>query len=285
MLRPGDKVGIVGCSDGRPEKERPLMRRLMETLRAMDLEPVCSPYLYAREGKPFSATPCQRARALTELLTDDTIAAVFDVSGGDGANGLLEYLDFERLAAHRKPFWGYSDLTALLNPLWERSGMACGLYQIKHIVLDPTGTQLQNFRDTVLCGGRSLCEIQWQFLQGSAMEGVMLGGNIRCLLKLAGTLWFPDLTGKLLFLESLSGGPARIEAYFRQLRQMGAFDRIAGLLLGTFTELDRMDSQYAQRLAVEVVDNPRLPMARTTQVGHGLDAQCLRLGETYHLRK
>ena len=285
MLHSGDKVGIAGCSDGRPEKEWPLIGRLMETLRTLGLEPVCSPCLYAREGTPFSAPPQQRAKALTDLLTDDTVAAVFDVSGGDGANGLLEYLDFDRLAAHPKSFWGYSDLTALLNPLRERSGMGTGLYQIKNIVLDPTGTQLQNFRDTVLCGGNSLYDIQWQFLQRDAMEGVVLGGNLRCLLKLAGTPWFPDLTGKLLFLESLGGGPARIEAYFRQLRQMGVFDRIAGLLLGTFTELDRTDCQYAQRLAAEVVDNPRLPMARTTQVGHGIDARCLRLGETYQLRK
>ena len=283
MLHPGEKVGIVGCSGGRAERERSLLAMLGDRLGAMGLEPVWSPYLYAQDGTPCSAPPRQRAEALTELLEDDAIAAVFDVSGGDGANGLLEYLDFDRLAAHPKPFWGYSDLTALLNPLWERSGMACGLYQIKNLVLDLTGNQLRNFRDTVLDGGSSLYDIPWRFLQGSAMEGVVLGGNLRCLLKLAGTPWFPDLTGKLLFLESLGGGPARIEAYFRQLRQMGVLDRIAGLLLGTFTELDRLDPAWAERLALEAANNPHLPVARTDRVGHGNDARCLRLGQQYRI--
>ena len=71
------------------------------------------------------------------------------------------------------------------------------------------------------------------------MEGILLGGNLRCFLKLAGTPYFPDLDGKLLFLESLGGGPELIASLLAQLSQLGVFQKIAGLLLGTFTELSK----------------------------------------------
>ena len=41
-----------------------------------------------------------------------------------------------------------------------------------------------------------------KFLQGSKMQGIVVGGNIRCLLKLAGTEYWPDMNGKILLLES-----------------------------------------------------------------------------------
>ena len=73
-----------------------------------------------------------------------------------------------------------------------------------------------------------------------------MGGNIRCFLKLAGTPYMPDTRGKILFLESNGGDRHRTAAAFSQLRQMGVFDEIAGLLLGTFTALDR-DLRYPHR--------------------------------------
>ena len=36
------------------------------------------------------------------------------------ANTALPYIDWETVAAHPKPFWGYSDLTALLNASMRR---------------------------------------------------------------------------------------------------------------------------------------------------------------------
>lgn len=286
MLHAGDTVALVGCSDGRPEQERPLLEALTTALEFMDFRVVSSPYLYAKDGTPFSAPPRQRAEALSALFADPSVAAIFDVSGGDGAGGLLEYLDFPALARTPKPFFGYSDLTALMNPLWEKSGIPCYLYQVKNILREESGAQMNAFLDTVPGDGSSLFDIPWRFIRGDTMEGTVLGGNIRCLLKLAGTPYFPDLRGKLLFLESRSGGAARTEAYFRQLRQMGVLKQISGLLLGNFTELDRAGTAPGvEELALDIADRPDLPVARTDRVGHGPDSLCLPLGTYCRISK
>lgn len=67
------------------------------------------------------------------------------------------------------------------------------------------------------------------------MEGVVIGGNIRCFLKLAGTEYMPDFTDKILLLERYGGTVAQIETYMWQLKQLGAFDKIRVVLLGIFT--------------------------------------------------
>ena len=71
------------------------------------------------------------------------------------------------------------------------------------------------------------------------MSGPLIGGNIRCFLKLAGTEYFPDLTGKLLLLEACGGGEPQLLTYLSHLEQLGAFRKVSGILLGTFTKLDR----------------------------------------------
>lgn len=52
-----------------------------------------------------------------------------------------------------------------------------------------------------------------RFVRGNSMSGTVLGGNIRCFMKLNGTPYFPDLTGKILVLESLEGTEGLITSF------------------------------------------------------------------------
>ena len=111
------------------------------------------------------------------------------------------------------------------------------------------------------------------------MQGIVVGGNIRCFLKLAGTEYMPDLEGKILLLESQSGSVSRIESFLCQLQQIGAFEKVAGVLLGTFTQLEQeTGAQTAGRL-VKKIAGKSLPVAVTADIGHGTDAKAVVIGE------
>ena len=58
---------------------------------------------------------------------DREIQMIFDISGGDIANEILPYLDFEVIAENPKPFWGYSDLTTIMNAIYAKpvSDLCC----------------------------------------------------------------------------------------------------------------------------------------------------------------
>ena len=64
------------------------------------------------------ASPEERARDLNTAFADPDIHAVLAVIGGSDQLTVLAHLDAELIAAHPKPFVGYSDNTNLLNYLW-----------------------------------------------------------------------------------------------------------------------------------------------------------------------
>ena len=112
------------------------------------------------------------------------------------------------------------------------------------------------------------------------MEGVVVGGNIRCLLKLAGTEYMPDFQDKILFLESLGGDVGKMTTYLTQYKQLGVFKKVKGILLGSFTEMER--EKYTPdiiELITSIIDDPNLPIAKTNQIGHGQDSKCIVIGE------
>ncbi|MFQ9435750.1 MAG: hypothetical protein ACLR1R_05035 [Ruminococcus callidus] len=122
----------------------------------------------------------------------------------------------------------------------------------------------------------ALFRFHYAFLQGSSLSGRVCGGNIRCTLKLTGTPWQPDPTGRVLFLESYSGSFARMETMLHQYRQMEMFSRCSGVLLGNFSELaEKQQLPTLYRLVQDIIDDPALPIAVTTELGHQPEAHCL----------
>lgn len=283
QLEAGSRVGIVCCSNGQKESGRAALERLGDILRALGLEPVYSDYIFEREDV-FSGSARERAGALMDLYRCPDIQAIFDISGGDIANEILQELDYSVIAISGKQFWGYSDLTTVLNAIYTKTGNSGVLYQIRNLLYDHGAKQLQNFRETVRDGKDSLHSLSVCFVQGDSMEGIVVGGNVRCLLKLAGTPYFPDLAGKILLLEAYSGLPAQLAAYFSQLKQMNAFERVSGVLLGTFTQWEEQLPMRVEDFILRYVGTD-IPVARTGDIGHGTDAKAIEIGGMLRLAK
>ena len=278
MLNFGDKVGIVCCSNGQKTTYVDKIKYLEQTLKDIGLQPVFSDYIYENEDV-FSGTALERAEALMNFYKDDEIKAIFDISGGDVANGILPYLDYEIIANSSKMLWGYSDLTTVINAIYAKTGKPSVLYQIRNMIYHHREQQVTDFQNTVMKNGSDLFQLNYKFIQQSSMQGVVVGGNIRCFLKLAGTEYMPDLEGKILLLESYSGMVAKMETYLCQLQQMGAFDKVAGILLGTFTEMEEENCLPTVEMLVKKIVGEDLPIAVTREIGHGTDSKAIVIGQ------
>lgn len=278
MLSYGDKIGIVCCSNGQKVTYKDKLQRLEETLKDMGLQPLFSDYIYEKEG-PFSGTAKERAEALMDFYRDEEIKGIFDISGGDLANGVLPYLDYEVIASSSKLFWGYSDLTTIINAIYHKTGRPSVLYQIRNLIYDHKEEQIADFKNTVLENGAVLFRPEYKFIQKNRMQGILVGGNIRCFLKLAGTEYMPDLQGKILLLEGLSGTVDKMETYLCQLQQLGAFEKVTGILLGTFTEMEREHCIPTIETLVKAKAGKDLPIAVTKKIGHGTDSKGIVIGQ------
>lgn len=298
MIKAGSKIGIVCCSDGQKREYAEKIRHLEAVLKSIGLQPVFSDHIYvSKEG--ISSTAQERAAALMNFYRNDEIKGIFDISGGDLANGILPYLDYDVIADSDKIFWGYSDLTTVINAIYARTGEASVLYQIRNLIYDHREQQIADFRDSVIDGGEELFRIEKHFLTADTqaecevtdkvetagnqrqLHGIVVGGNIRCFLKLAGTEYMPDLTDKILLLESYSGTAARMETYLCQLEQLGAFRKAAGILLGTFIEMQERRCEPSIGTLVRRHAGVDMPIAVTGQVGHGTDAKGIWIGKEF----
>ena len=273
------KAAIVACSNAKQPKDRQQIDDLAAYLQSIGIEPELSDCIYSNDGV-FSGTPRERAAQLMKMYRDPEIEEIYDISGGDVANQILDELDYESIAASKATFWGYSDLTTVLNSIYTMTGKESVLYQVRNTVRgNNTALQRERFRERT-----ELFTPAFKFVQNSAMKGVVVGGNIRCFLKLAGTRYFPDLQGKVLLLESLGGEVPQMATYLAQLKQLGAFDKVNGVLLGTFTTMERNQCTPDIVSLVKEVCGPALPIATTLEIGHGDDSKAIIIGREIELR-
>ncbi|WP_440896457.1 S66 peptidase family protein [Amphibacillus sp. Q70] len=281
MLGKGDQIGLIACSDGRSLDQVEKIKAVKQVFASWGLKAKEAQTIYQQEGCFWSGKPEKRARELMKLYLNPEIKAIFDLSGGDSANQVLPYLDFEKIEQCSKPFLGYSDLTVVLNSLFSQANHPSYHYQIIHLVgEDYLKQQEQLYR--VLFDQAPPISFDYYWLYGKEMSGTMIGGNIRCLLKLAGTNYLPNPSGKILFLESRSGLANRIATFFAQLDQIGYFEKISGILLGEFSELEQKEGLVS---LIELIhpyqERYQFPVAKTDQVGHSVDSHILRLGVPY----
>ena len=282
MLDINNKVALVVCSNGKAQEDKIKLDKLEEALKSLGLVPIYSNYLYKDEfGRSASAKV--RAQEVMKFFSDESIKAIFDISGGDLSNEILDYLDYDIIKKNIKPFFGYSDLSVVLNAITAKTGEPTYLYQVLNII---SNKDIRNrFEKTVLYNEPDLVNISWEFFQGEEISGIVAGGNIRCFLKLAGTQYFPDLENRVLFLEGLGTTVESLITHLTQLKQMGAFDKIAGLLLGTFTNLEKTyDKYYIYRIVQDFIAKD-LPVAKTSEVGHDTNSKMITIGGRMNIKK
>ncbi|MBY7008045.1 LD-carboxypeptidase [Clostridium botulinum] len=284
LLNKGDKVGIIACSNGVDKSMELKMNELKRTLNFIGLNVIFSNTIY-KKYSVFNGSGKERANELMKLFEDRSIKAIFDISGGDLANGILEYLDFYIIRKNSKLFFGYSDLSVVINALYAKNNIQMYLYQIRNLIGDNSEIQIKNFIETFMEDKKSLFDFKYEWIQGKSIEGIVVGGNIRCFLKLAGTEYIPKFKDKILLLESLSGDVAKMATYLTHYKQLGVFKEIKGIILGNFTEME--NNQYSPsiiELVKDIVSDENMPIVKTSEIGHGPDSKCIIIGENIELK-
>ena len=282
MLEINNKVALVVCSNGKAREDKVKLDNLEKTLLDLGLVPVYSNYLY-KDKFGRSANAKIRSEELMRFFTDKSIKAIFDISGGDLSNEILDYLDYDIIKKNIKPFFGYSDLSVVLNAITAKTGEPTYLYQVLNIIGNENIRD--SFKKTVMCNEPDLTNISWEFFQGEEISGIVAGGNIRCFLKLAGTQYFPDLKNRVLFLEGLGTTVESLITHLTQLKQMGVFDKISGLLLGTFTNIEKIYNKNDIYSIVKDFIDKDLPVAKTSEVGHDINSKMITIGGRINIKK
>jgi len=267
-------VGIVACSDAQKPEWKEQNQTLIHFLEKAGNKVFVSNCIYEKMGA-LSGTGKERASELMKFFSNHDIEDIYDISGGDMANEVLDALDFEQIKNSNATFWGYSDLTTVINAIYSQTGKSSVLYQIKNLVYgDYQDMQRQRFINK-----SDLFNPSFRFIQGNSIRGVVVGGNIRCFLKLAGTKYFPDVTNKILLIESLGGKVPQMISYLSQLKSCGVFDKIKGILLGTFSEMEANNCEPDMISLVRLFAGNDMQIAQTKEIGHDNNSKAIWIGK------
>ena len=247
-LAPGCRVALVAPSAALLERDD--LRRAEALCRALGFEPVLGAHAGARHGY-FAGTDAERLADLTGALRDPSIDAVWCIRGGVGLTRILDDIDFEALARRPRAVIGFSDVTALLAGVRGVSGVIAFHAPMARAPMpefsrvhflrvlagaEPAGrlTALPQPSDVLLPVENRVVAIR-----GGQAEGPLVGGNLTLLQHLVATRYFPELEGALLFLEDVGEALYRVDRMLAQLRTIGALARVAGVIVGRFTEMRR----------------------------------------------
>jgi muramoyltetrapeptide carboxypeptidase len=265
--------------------------RADELCRALGWEPVPGRHLRERAGY-LAGTDDARLADLNAALGDDRIDGVWCIRGGYGMTRILDAVDLEAVRRRPKPIIGYSDITALLNGVTTAAGVvtfhgptaraAMPAFSRRHferalVTPAPAGRLERLPVAEMLAPGENRIV---PLLPGVA-EGPLFGGNLTLLQCLIGTRFFPDLDGAILFLEDVGEPLYRVDRTLAHLRAVGALARLAGVVVGRFTEMKREmgDGVFGfDEVLLQYFGPLGVPVAYGFPVGHIPDQWTLPLG-------
>lgn len=239
-LRRGDVIGLVAPAS--PPARHDIVERSVRYLEGLGYRVHVADHLESSHG--FSAgTDEQRASDVNALFADRRVAALFAIRGGNGCCRLLKRLDYAVIRRHPKIFVGYSDLTFLQLALWRKTGLITFSGPMPGVEFwsNPDPFTEEAFWD-LLTSRRSRRTLPQpenptpRTLRSGTTEGRLLGGCFSLVVSLLGTPFQPDFRESLLFVEDVREELHRIHRMFSHLDNAGILDRLAGVLVGQFTQ-------------------------------------------------
>jgi muramoyltetrapeptide carboxypeptidase len=221
-----------------------------------------------------------RAADIHAMFVRDDVDAVLCARGGSGSIRLLRHLDWDLIAAHPKPFLGYSDVTTLDLALLQRSRMPS--FFAPMVTSDFAGPPEAGCLDILwrlVCEPAPAGELadprceRAVTLVGGVAEGPCAGGTLSLVAATLGTPYEIETEGCVFFFEDVHESPARMERYLTQMLLAGKFDRVTGFLIGN-APYDADEDERARYLPVEQVYRDLLvPLGKPLVYGwpHGHD--------------
>ena len=82
----------------------------------------------------------------------------------------------------------------------------------------------------------------------------------------------------------MGGDAALMSAFLNQLKQIGIFNKVKGVILGTFSKMQADNiTPTIEELTIKIINNPNLPIVKTEEIGHGANSKCIIIGNNISL--
>jgi muramoyltetrapeptide carboxypeptidase LdcA involved in peptidoglycan recycling len=299
-LKKGDTIGIISPSCGLAGFYPKRFKRAINFLRNLGFNTKVGKYALVKGY--IAGEPEERAKDLNSMLYDEEVKAILCTIGGEHCIQLIDKIDYSYFKRYPKIFIGYSDITVLHLAFYKKSKVVTFygpmlLTQFGEYP-EPFEYTLEYFEKAVMQAkpiGKIYASnytdefVDWKFkkerklskknkflwLKEGEAEGKLLGGCLPSLLRLAGTRIFPKFKNCLLFLELPEGEQEdqpypieKVDADLSQLKQIGIFDEINGLIFGLPYRYDKRTYEKLKQLLAKRLREYDFPSLLNVNFGH-----------------
>ena len=285
ILQPGDTVGVVTM--GSPLYPD-VINQGIQGLQNMGFKVVVGQNAYAETGF-LAGTDQQRASDLMAMFYNDNIKMIISSRGGVGVAGILPHLDFDYIRSHPKIVSGYSDVTILLNCLYQFADLIAfnSLLLFDFTPNKPGYNYDQFFTATSTTTAPRPIEnppgIPLVSRVPGNVTGPLVGGNLTSFIGTLGTQFEIDTTNKILFLEETHAPINTVYRYINHLKLAGKIDDCSGILIGECTNCPTAYQTSYEDLITNVIVPFGKPLMTNITSAHGYYKAAMPIGATVNL--
>lgn len=289
-LRRGARLSLVAPSGSTTDRAR--VDASIRALEAMGFRVSAGKHCAETYGY-LAGSDQDRASDLMAAFLDPDTEGVVCLKGGYGAMRILPLLDFPAIADHPKPFWGYSDVTALHLALRKETGL-----RTVHAPM-PSSDMVPEFHpdslaslEEALFGREYPRRIEnpdgtpLSCIVPGIAEGELVGGNLSLMAATMGTPWEIEPEGRIILIEDVDEAPYRIDRMLCHLALAGVFKRCAGIVVASWTRClpgEGKRSLSIPEIIGDIVAPADKPLVMGLAAGHCSPTLSLPLGTSYRL--
>ncbi len=235
----GDLIGITAPAGSIWNKAH--ITKIQGILENLGFKTTVGKTCYEQDGF-LAGSDKMRAEELMGMFQNKSIRGILTMRGGWGCARILDMLDYQSIAANPKVIMGFSDITSLINAIYTKTGLVtyhgpCGYSSWGDFSTDEVMKTLALGLPRTLKNPNNNLEDLRTWSSGKA-QGRLVGGNLTVIASMVGTSYEPDWNNKLLFLEEIKEEPYRVDRMLWQMKQSGVFNKINGVIIGSFRKCE-----------------------------------------------
>jgi muramoyltetrapeptide carboxypeptidase len=285
-LQPGDTIALV-CPSGYMTIEK--AQTCINVLKEWGYKVKVGTTVGSHSTNYFSGTDEERLINFQQILDDDEVKAVLCARGGYGLSRIIDHISFRKFKKHPKWVIGFSDITVLHSHIYTNYGIATMHAPMAAAFND--GGYMNEFVKSLknVMEGKSIkYEVSsHEFNRKGEAIGELVGGNLAMLAHMVGTPSDIKTKGRILFLEDVGEYLYNIDRMMHQLKRSGKLDKLAGLIIGGFSDTKDTERPFGQNvyeIIRDIVKEYDYPVCFGFPVSHEKENYALKVGVGYKLK-
>ena len=249
-----------------------------------------------------------RIEDLHDAFRDKNVKMVITVIGGFNSNQLLKYINYNLIKNNPKIICGYSDITALANAIYAKSGLVT--YSGPHFFnfgdeksFDHT---LEYFKKCFFQTDpyEIIPSLKWSddlwvqdqdnrtfidnkgylVINKGGASGTIIGANLCTFNLLQGTEFMPSLQDTILFIEDdYESVPHTFDRDLQSLIHQPDFNRVKGIVIGRFQNKSKITDDLLVKIIKTKKELTNLPVIANADFGHTTPIITFPIGGTVEI--